>query len=193
MVEYDLGPQGIQQLIEAFGGKALEKGVGVPLAAHTVHNITAVTVGVHHAVHGVDVVLTVTVDGDGDVAAALGLHQPGQHGVLVAAVAALADADIVRIARSQLIDDLPCAVLGAVIYKQDPAVRADFACSGQIGELLQEHRRSDGQNFLLIVAGDDDIQDGTGAVIHSIKPQNMIVAGSGVTGRQRAADPGQAA
>ena len=193
MVEYDLGPHGVQQLIEAFGGKALEKGVGVPFAAHTVHNIAAVTVGVHHAVHGVDIVLTVTVDGDGDVAAALGLHQPGQHGVLVAAVAALADADIVRIARGQLVDDLPCAVLGAVIHKQDPAVRADFACSGQIGELLQEHRRGDGQNLLLVVAGDDDIQDGTGAVIHSIKPQNIMVAGSGVTGRPRAAAPGQVA
>ena len=42
MVEYDLGPHGVQQFIEAFGGKALEKGVGVPFAAHTVHNLSLI-------------------------------------------------------------------------------------------------------------------------------------------------------
>ena len=39
------------------------------------------------------------------------LHQARQHGVLVAAVAALADADIVLITGRQLVDDLPGAVL----------------------------------------------------------------------------------
>ena len=72
-----------------------------------VHNITAVAVGVHHAVHCVDIVLPIAVDGNGDVATALGLHQARQYGVLVAAVAALADADIVCIAGRQLVDNFP--------------------------------------------------------------------------------------
>ena len=59
----------------------------------------------------VSVSYTHLVDGDGDVAAALGLHQPGQHGVLVAAVAALGDADIVLVLRGKILDQLPCCLL----------------------------------------------------------------------------------
>ena len=117
MVKDNLGAHRVQQLVEALRRKALEKGVGLALAAHAVHNITAVAVGVHHAVHCVDIVLPIAVDGNGDVATALSLHQARQYGVLVAAVAALADADIVCIAGRQLVDDFPRAVLGAIVHK----------------------------------------------------------------------------
>ena len=160
VVVHHLGPHGVEQLVEPFGGEPLEKGVAGAAAAHAVDDLAAVPVGVHHPVHGVDVVLAVAVDGDGDVAAVLGFHQPGQHGVLVAPVAALADADIVRVACGQAADDLPGPVLRPVVDKQHPAVGADFAGGGQVGDLFQKQRRSDGQYLLLVVAGDDDVQNG---------------------------------
>ena len=70
VVEDDVGPQRVHQVVEALGGEPLEEGVGVPAAAHAVHHLRAVQILLHHLVHGVDVVLPVAVDGDGDVAAA---------------------------------------------------------------------------------------------------------------------------
>ena len=67
------------------------------------------------AIHRVDVVLTVAVDGNGNVALVLGLHQTGENGVLMAAVAALADADIMRVLACKITDELPSAVFGAVV------------------------------------------------------------------------------
>ena len=111
MVKDDLRAHGVEDFIEALRGEALKKRVCLALAAHAVHDVAAVAVGVHHGVHRVDVVLPVAVDGDRDVAAAFGLHQARQHGVLVAAVAALADACIVRVTRSQVTDNFPRPVL----------------------------------------------------------------------------------
>ena len=145
-------------MIKALGGEPLEEGVGVPAAAHTVHHLGTVQILFHHLVHGVDVVLTVAVDGDGDVAAVAvqRLHQPRQHGVLVAAVAALGNADIVLILRGKALDQLPRFVAGAIVDEQHPALVADHAFFGEAGDLLQEHRRCNGQHLLLVVAGDHD-------------------------------------
>ena len=111
MVKDNFRTHSIQDFVETLGGKTLEKRVGIPLAAHAVDDIATVAVGIHHAVHGVDVVLAVAVDGNGDVAAALCLHQARQHGVLVAAVAALADADVMLVTGGQFVDDSPGAIL----------------------------------------------------------------------------------
>ena len=136
VVKDDLGAHGVEDFIEALRGKALKKRVGVALAAHAVHDVAAVAVGVHHGVHRVDVVLAVAVNGNRNVAATFGLHQARQHGILVAAVAALADADIVRVTRSQVTDNFPRPVLRAVVHKQHAAFRADLARGGQVGKLL---------------------------------------------------------
>ena len=52
---------------------------------------------VYHFIHGVDVILPVTVDGDGDVCHVLGRHQPSQQGILVAAVARKAHLSLIHI------------------------------------------------------------------------------------------------
>ena len=168
VVVHHLGPHGVEQLVEPFGGEPLEKGVAGAAAAHAVHDLAAVPVGVHHRVHRVDVVLTVAVDGNGDVTLVFGFHQTCQHGVLVAPVAALADADIVRVLLGQVTDDGPGLVLGTVVDKQHPAFRADLARGGQIGDLLQEQRRRDGQDLLFVVAGNNNVQNRQRGMFHGL-------------------------
>ena len=81
MVENHLGPHGIQQLVEALCREALEERVGIPFAADTVNHLAAVQIGIHHGIHCIDIVLSVAVDGNGDITAVLGLHQSRQNGI----------------------------------------------------------------------------------------------------------------
>ena len=112
----------------------------------------------------VDVVLTVAVDGDGDVAAVAvqRLHQPRQHGVLVAAVAALGNADIVLVLCGKALDQLPRFVAGAIVDKEHPAFIADQPLCGQTVDLFQKHGCCNGQYLLLVVAGNHDPEYGLG-------------------------------
>ena len=160
MVIDHLGPHHGQELVKALGGGPLEEGVRLPAGADAVDHLTAVMVGIHHGVHGVDVVLAVTVDGDGDVALILGLHQPGQHGVLMAPVAALANAQIVLVLAGKIGDNVPGSVLTAVIDEEDAAVLTDLAGGGEGFDLIQEHGGGDGQHLLLVIAGNDNKQSG---------------------------------
>ena len=158
MVIDHLRAHGLQEFIKALRRGPLEKRVRLPAGAHAVDDLAAVPVLIHHPVHGVDVILPVAVDGDRDVAAVPGLHQPRENGALVSAVPALADPDAVRIFFRQLPDDVPCAVFAAVVHEQDPALGADLPLGAELFDLLKEHRRRDGQDLLLVVARDDDIQ-----------------------------------
>ena len=125
-------------MVKALGGEALEEGVCIAAAAHAVDHLGTVQILFNHLVHGVDVVLAVAVDGDGDIAAAAvqGFHQTGQHGVLVAAVPALRDPDEMLILFCKPGDELPCLIPGAVVDKQHPALVADQPCGGQVVNLL---------------------------------------------------------
>ena len=155
MVEHDVRAQRVHQVVEALGGEPLEEGVGVAAAAHAVDHLGPVQILLDHLVHGVDVVLPVAVDGDGDVAVA-GLNQSGQHGVLVAAVPALRNADEMLVFLCKFADQLPSGVLGAVVDEEHPALVADHLFFRKGLDFLQEHRCRDGQDLLLVVAGDHD-------------------------------------
>ncbi len=127
-------------MIEPLGGEPLEEGVGIPAAAHTVDHLGTVQIFLHHFVHGVDVILSVAVDGNGDIAAAAvqRLHQTGQHGVLVTPVPALGNADVMLVLSGKIADQLPGFVLGAVVDEQHPAFVADQALPGQTADLFPE-------------------------------------------------------
>ena len=150
----------VQQLIEALGGEAFEKRIGIPVGTNAVDHLIALSIGRHHFVHGVDVVLTVAVDGDGNVAAVLCLHESGQYGVLVSAIPALANAKKMGILMGETGDDVPGGILTAVVHKQHPAVRGNVSRSGQVGELFQKLRSGNGQHRLLVIAGNDEIENG---------------------------------
>ena len=160
MVIHHLGPHHGQELIEALGGGPLEEGIRLPAGTDAVDQLTAVMVGIHHGVHGVDVILPVAVDGDGDVALVLGLHQSGQDSVLVAPVAALADAQVMLVPAGQVTNNVPGFVLAAVVDEEDAAVLTDLAGGREGFDLIQEHGGGDGQHLLLVIAGDDNKQSG---------------------------------
>lgn len=156
MVIDDLRAHHREELIEALRGEALEEGVRLAAGAHAVDDLAAVEVSVDHRVHRVYVVLPVAVNGDRDIAFVLRLHEPGKNGVLVPAVAALADADIMLVRLRKLLDDVPRIILAAVVYEKHAAVGAYLARGGKGLELFEEHRRGDWENLLLIVAGNND-------------------------------------
>ena len=158
MVEHDVRTQSVHHVIKALGGEPLEEGVRIAAATHTVDYLGTVQILFYHLVHGVDVILTITVDGNGNIAGAAvqRLHQTGQHGVLVAAVAALGNADIVLVLRGKILDQLPCLILGAVVHEQHPALFTHKALCGQRMDLFQKHGCCDGQHLLFVVAGDHD-------------------------------------
>ena len=75
----------------------------------------------------------------------------------MAAVAALADADVMLILTGKVLYDIPRLVLAAVVDEEDAAVAAYLPRRGKRAELVKEHGRGNGQNGLLIIARDDDI------------------------------------
>ena len=155
----DLCPHIIHQFIEALRRHPLEPGVRVPAGTHAVDDLTAVQVLAHHLVHGVDVILAVTVDRDRDVAVLLGLHQAGEHSVLMPPVAALGNAQKVRVFPRKRLDDLPGPVPGSVVYKQHPAFVRDQRFFHQIPDLVQKHGRRDRQDRFFVVTWDHNPQD----------------------------------
>ena len=126
VVKNRVRPHPFHELVEAFGGEALEEGVGFPLAADAVDDLRPGQVFVNHCIHGIYVVLPVAVDGNGDIAFAPGFHQACQQRVLVAPVPAQADAFVVFILFGKLANEIPGAIFATVVDEQHPAVRADF-------------------------------------------------------------------
>ena len=155
----DLCPHIIHQFIEALRRHPLEPGVRVPAGTYAVDELASVQVLAHHLVHGVDIVLAVTVDRDRDVAVLLGLHQAGEHSVLMPPVAALGNAQKVRVFPRKRLDDLPGPVPGAIVYKQHPAFVRDQRLFLQVPDLFQKHGRRDRQDRFFVVTWDHNPQD----------------------------------
>ena len=158
VVKDDVRSHPVHEMVEALGGEPLEEGVGIPLGAHPVHHLAALMVGFDHLIHGVDVVLPVAVDADGDVAPAAGLHQATQQGVLVAPVAGKAEPLEMLVFGAETLDEGPGVILAAVVDEHHPAGRGDEALADQAFQFLQKKGRRYRQDLLLVVAGDDDVQ-----------------------------------
>ena len=85
----------------------------------------------------------------------------------MAAVTAQADPLINRILLRKIRDDLPCIVLGAIVYKQHLTFRVYQPLLGKVLQLRLKKRRSDRQDLLLIIARHNDIQN---RCFHSLAP-----------------------
>ena len=158
VIKHNLRAHCAEQLVEAFRREALEERVGITLGAHAVDDFAAVKVRIHHRVHGVDIVLPVAVDADGDVAAVFRLHQPCPDRPLVPSVAALRNALEARVFRGQRRDNLPRLVLAAVVDEQNAALVADFPRVCELTHLVAEHAAGNRQYAFFVVAGNHNIQ-----------------------------------
>ena len=101
----------VHQLIKALCRGTLEPGVSIAAAADAVDNVAAFAILIDHSLHGGNVVLAVAVDRDRDITAVLCFHHTGKQRVLVAAVAALRDAEIVLVLTGKIANDVPGTVL----------------------------------------------------------------------------------
>ena len=155
-----LHAHGLEQAVEGLRREALEERVGLAAGAHSVDHVAAVEVGVDHLLHRGDVVLAVAVDRDGGVAAPARLHEAAEQRVLVPAVAGERAAAVGGIGGGQLPDDLPGAIAAAVVHEQHVGARRHLALGEQVVELCLEEPARDGEDLLLVVAGDDDCQHG---------------------------------
>lgn len=79
MVIDDRGAHQPHELVEALGSGALEYSVGGPAGPDTIDHFAPLLVLFKEAVDGFDVVLEVSVHGDGDVAPVPGGHQARQQ------------------------------------------------------------------------------------------------------------------
>ena len=68
MIKDHLSPHGIQKLIEAFCCKSFKKCIPFPAAPDSVDNFASLCIFVHHLFHCSDIILSVTINGNGDVA-----------------------------------------------------------------------------------------------------------------------------
>ena len=158
VVEDDVHPHAAHQPVEHQRSFPLEEGVLFPFAAHTVDDFAALAVLLDELVHGVHVVLQIRIHGNADVAAVPGRHQPGQQRVLVAPVPAQLHALEQGIFLVQAGNQLPCAVLAAVVYQQHLAVLGDEPLFHQAAHFDHQPPGRFRQHFFFIITGNDDHQ-----------------------------------
>lgn len=161
MVVNNFCAHGIQEFVERFCGEALEEGICISLGPYAVDDFRALQILIHHLIHRTDVVLSVAVDGNRDVAVSSRLHHTGKNSILMASVAALADADVVRVFLGVLRYKVPCVVGGAVVDKKNPTLVADPVGVPKMRQFLEKKRRRDRQHLLLVVTGNDNPENRT--------------------------------
>ena len=147
----------LQQPVKALRRESLEEGVLFARASHAVDYLGSLKVFVHHFVHRRDVVLTVAVDGYGNIAQIPRFHKTGKQCALVSPVAALGNALEIFAFPGKSADDIPCGVGAAVVDKQYSAIGTDFVFRDEFFQFFEEELACDGQNLFLVIAWDNHI------------------------------------
>ena len=81
------------------------------------------------------------------------------------------DAGEKRTALRILTDDLPRTVAAAVVDEGNAAALADFSRVDQLREFMREFFCRVAQYFLLVIAGNDEIEDGRAHILSSLNIQ----------------------
>ena len=158
MIVDNIGTEHAHQAVKRLRRGTLPEGIGLPVIAHTVHNVRAVQICRNHAIDRIDIILPVTVHADRNIAFLRRRLQSCQKRILMTAVAAERDARADGVLLRQTADQLPCPIGTAVIDKQHTAVLMDHACLYQLRQLADKQRRGYGQHRFLIIARNYNIQ-----------------------------------
>ena len=87
MVADNIDSHFFHQAVKAHGRGALEGGVRVSGAAHTVNDLRTLVVRFHKLIQHLNVILQISIQRNGDVAQLPGSHQPGDQRILMPPVA----------------------------------------------------------------------------------------------------------
>ena len=136
MVEYTFDTHPLHHLIKVFCGKAFEKCVRITVITYTIDHFVSLLIQLNHLIHRIYIILSVTVNGNGNITAILRFHQSGKHRILVPVVAALADSGKMFIPRRQSANNLPGIIPAAIIDKKYSAVLQNLIRLNQLFQLV---------------------------------------------------------
>ncbi len=157
MIENNFRAEPFQAVIKTFRRNSFKSRIGLPFLPYSVYDLTAVIICVDHRVHGVDIILTVTVNADCNIRIPLRLHKSCPKSILVPSVPGKCKSCKTGIRLRQFRDDLPCVVPGTIVYKQDFARLADLPVPDQGTYFFREHPARNGKHFFLIIAWHNNI------------------------------------
>ena len=159
MVIYDVSAETVQHLIVCLRSEALHKGIRVTVLTNPVNDVASLIVFKDHVAHCTDIVLSVIIDGYGDIAVFHSLHKTGYNSILMSSVTRKAYSLNVRILRTQFLDRVPGIIAAAVVNEQNAALVADKTFITHLKKLSQKHRTCDLDNFCVFINGYYDIQN----------------------------------
>ena len=106
----------VKCLVVSLRCEALHESICITVLSYAVYDLTALVVLDEHVAHRTDIVLSVIIDRDRDVAVVLGFHETCGNRILVASVTGQRDALYERlILVTQLLYRIPGVVSGSVI------------------------------------------------------------------------------
>ena len=156
MIVHHFRAQQVHHFIKSLGGAALKRRIRLTAVAHPVDHIAALAEFPDKFTQNLHIILQVGVHAHGAVTLLFDGHQPGQQGILMAAVAAelqSADSGMILL---QPGDQGPGIIPAAVIHIDNAAVFATQSVLFHAGQFIQQYTGGFGQNLLLVIAGDND-------------------------------------
>ena len=160
MVEHDVRAETAHDTVEALRREPLEERVRLSARAHAIDNIRTRSVFFKHAINGIHIVLQIRIHADGHVGIGTHGHEPCEKRILMPLVVCEVDARAQFIILRPRGDALPRPVPAAVVDKHDTAMRTDTAARNQRGKFFRKNMCRIVEHFLLVVAGNDEIEYG---------------------------------
>ena len=157
VVVHEFHAQQLHEAVKPLRRGALEERVRFAAAAHAVDDVAAFEEFLHELRQHGDVVLQIGVQADGAVRARAGFHEPGEQGVLMAAVVRQLQPAHKRVFARKRLDETPRAVAAAVVHKEHAAFFAGQPLRLHLGKALRELPHRFRQDFLLVIARNHQI------------------------------------
>ena len=117
MVRNRLAAKHMHQLVKQSCCRLFEKSVGITVIAHAIDNLTAILITFQELIQCFNILLQVCINCHNRICLASSSHHTCQNRTLMTVVAGKAQARILAVLARQLINNLPGAVLTAIVDK----------------------------------------------------------------------------
>ena len=159
MVVDRLRTESFHQTVKTFCRHPFKFRIRIALLPHSIYDITAVKICVHHLFHCRNIILSITIHGDDGICILLRLHHPGKDRVLMTPVPALAYSKTSFVTLCQPKNQTPGPIPTPVIHKKDPAPPVDLPGTNHPLQFPQKQGNRNRKDFLFVIAGEHKIQD----------------------------------